>query len=139
MFSDDVLAGLVAQGCKVECPVCGKRCFSESYRPFHYSGIGQHIRQCHPELESAVITASKRIEGKKKEKERAEKVEKDDRPTRKFVVSGAFLDEVVEELETLIGFMEAYYIQGNCDKSAREMIERIEKMHEKAKARGETP
>ena len=139
MFSDDVLAGLVAQGCKVECPVCGKRCFSEAYRPFHSSGIGQHIRQCHPELESEVIASSKRMERKKKEKERAEKEEKAARPTRKFVVSGAFLDEVVEELEKLISCMEAYYIQGNGDESAREMIDRIEKMHEKAKARGETP
>ena len=54
-------------------------------------------------------------------------------------MSGAFLDEVVEELESLIGFMEPYYSQANCDKSAREMIERIEKMHADAKTCGGKP
>ena len=79
MFSDDVLAGLVARGCKVECPVCGKRCFSGECVAFHCSGIGQHIRQCHPELESAVIRISKAYQRKKKEKERKDKKEKEEK------------------------------------------------------------
>lgn len=138
MFDDVKLAGLVRQGRKVECPVCGKCHMSEIYRDFHNSGIGSHIRAKHPELEREVISASKRISKQEKEREESERKEKELRPKRKFTVSGEFLDEVMGELNSLIGCMEAYYIQAGCDKGAMELIGKIENMHMEAKARGET-
>lgn len=138
MFDDSALAKLVKQGRKVECPICGKSYMSQSYRDFHNSGIGDHVRSKHPELFREVLAASKRFAAAEKEKIQEERKEKELRPKRKFIVSGEFLDEVVEEMQSLIGFMEAYYIQGGCDKNALELIERIEKMHSDAKARGES-
>lgn len=74
-LNDEVLAGLVNQGRKVECPVCGKQCFSEAYRELRSSGIGQHIRYCHPDLEDVIFKASNRIEKvrRKKRNERRKK------------------------------------------------------------------
>lgn len=138
MFDDAKLAGLVRQGHKVECPICGKYHMSQIYRDFHNSGIGAHIRAKHPELEREVISASKRISKQEKEREESERKEKELRPKRQFIVSGEFLDEVMGELNSLIGCMEAYYTQGGCDKGALELIEQIENMHIEAKARGET-
>lgn len=128
VFPDDVLIKLVKQGRKVACPVCEKRAMSQVYMPFHHSGIGQHIRNAHPELEPEVIAAGQRAEAKRKADEAAALKEARERPLREHVVTGAFLMEVTSELSSLIGMMEPYYSQGNAADDANALIERIEAM-----------
>ena len=133
IFSDEELSLLVRAGRKVSCPICGKSAFSQEYRAFHSSGIGSHIKEKHPELIGDVYAASKRMEQKEKEEKIAREKEKRERPFRKFLVTGAFLDEIKDEIEKLIGCMEAYYLQANCADTSEALISRIEKMHKDAR------
>jgi len=34
-------------GTKVACPICGKRCMSQTYIDAAFTGLGQHIKQSH--------------------------------------------------------------------------------------------
>lgn len=131
-MSDEVLVTLVRQGRKVECPVCGRRAMSQSYSPFSSSGIGQHIRSSHPELEAEVYAATRRVEQRIKNEQRRDRREAVRRPIREHTVTGAFLDELKSEIESLIGMMEPYYAQGDCADDGIKMIERIEALHQSA-------
>jgi len=127
-FSDEQLTRLVRQGRKVDCPICQKRLMSQCYQSFSSSGIGQHIRSVHPELEPEVRAASQRMERRLKDKEAADKREATLRPLREHTVTGAFLDEVASELEGLISMMEPYYAQSKASDGAYDLIQRIEDM-----------
>jgi uncharacterized Zn finger protein (UPF0148 family) len=128
-FTDEALAGLVAQGRKVACPVCGRRVMSQGCMPFSQSGIGQHVRSAHPELEPEVLAASRRRERQIKTAQDAAAKEARERPLRQHTVTGAFLDETTSLLNSLIDMMEPYYSQSSGADEAYELIERIEAMH----------
>lgn len=131
-FSDETLVQLVAQGCKVSCPVCDRRVMSQSYAKFSASGIGMHIRQAHPELEPEVFAASQRMEAKMKARKELEAREARERPNREYVVTGRLLDEISEQLSSLIDMMEPYYAQSNVADDAIALIAQIEAMHARA-------
>lgn len=120
------LASLVRAGRKVGCPVCGRRVMSQSYASFYSSGIGQHIRQSHPELESAVLAASRQMERQHRAAEEAVEREARERPLRAHLFTGAEIDEIIQELGSLIGMMEPYWSQGSGADSALELIDRLE-------------
>jgi len=115
-------------GCKVACPICEKRVMFQSYQSLSGSGIGQHIRSAHPQFEKAVFRVTKMQKNRAAAAAKAAEIEKAARPLRQHVVSGAFLDEVVGEIESLIGMMEPYYSQGNAADDAYDLVKRIEEM-----------
>lgn len=128
-FTDETLGALVATGCKVTCPVCGRRAMSQIYADFHSSGIGQHMRASHPEVADRVVSASRRLASARKAKSLADEAEARARPLRQHVVTGAFLDEVSSEIRSLMGMMEPYFAQ--CDSAtsaADDLLERIDAM-----------
>jgi len=130
---------------------------SQKSKSFRHSGIGTHIREKHPEIEaefhsairqlkprvhnnvsypgfsaeyaSAIIQVRLDAEERKKLEEKEEQV----RPLRVFTVSGEFLDEIRDQIQTLIGWMEPYYSQCNGGDAGERLIERIEEMHRAAR------
>lgn len=144
-------------GRKVQCPACGRLCMSQKRKPFRYSGIGAHIREKHPELEAGIHSEIRHLKPslhtnvsypgfdgehsaaiiqirlESEERKKLEEKEEQERPLRMFAVSGKFLDEVRDQIQTLIGWMEPYYSQCNGGDAGELLIERIEEMHRAAR------
>lgn len=117
---------LIRQGTKVICPFCGKKAMSEMYLPFSHSGIGQHIQACHPELVSEVKAAGKKHEKDAKKVLEEREREKKNRPLREHVITGAHIDEIIDELRNLVEMMEPYYSQGNAADNAYDLITKLD-------------
>lgn len=119
-------AGLIRQGRKVTCPLCERRVMSQGDIPFQSSGIGQHMRKCHPEHYDAAYSTGRRLMREAFQRELATKHELEQRPHRTHVVTGALLIEIVGEVQSLVAMMEPYYSQCNADRPACELIERLQ-------------
>lgn len=137
-----VVAGLRAQNDTLVCPICDrpmKVSENAEQSPFwshFFSKKHAAYRPLDPALEpifKAAITKAAR--DFKKDMKALEKALKNARVAQAqaetarqhatHTVSGAFLDSVVEEMQSLISMMEPYYSQANADKSARAKIAEI--------------
>lgn len=63
-----------------------------------------------------------------KQKQTAERERLAARERRQVVLSTDQIDEITAELESLIGMMEPYWSQGDADKDARNLIDRLNAM-----------
>ncbi|MGV1985637.1 hypothetical protein ACQZ5N_03385 [Agrobacterium sp. 22-221-1] len=101
-------------------------------------GLKCHATSVHGEEYGNSIKAKIRAAHKAKaEDERARRAAEakriQDRRNRKVTLSTAEVDEIIEEINSLIDKMEPYYAQGDCADPARDLIERLE-----AKAEGKS-
>lgn len=134
---------------RAECPACKKDCSVRSHHPEksglwgHYFGkkcrefrkkseqtfpdsaeIGLLIKQADNILQKRFREAA----AKQKEAEAAAKRERHDRVHRKHTVTGGFLLDVADQLESALSMMEPYYSQCDADKDGREMVARLEEI-----------
>ncbi|MQB37641.1 hypothetical protein DXT97_12645 [Agrobacterium tumefaciens] len=93
-------------------------------------GLKSHMKNVHnvsaDALRSKLKSDQKAIAEAEKARRESERREAEARRHRKVVLTTAEIDEIVTELNSLIDMMEAYYSQGDCDKSARDLIDRLE-------------
>ncbi|AXQ69076.1 hypothetical protein HOU02_gp052 [Caulobacter phage CcrBL9] len=120
---------LMAQGGPLHCPFCLKTWKSHGYH-YHrlFAPVRDHVGHLHPEQAKAFNNTIKwvcnEVEAAKNATKLAEEKEARDRVTRKVVVTGGFLDEIAEEIQSLIGMMEPYYV--GCERDACLLLDRIE-------------
>lgn len=98
-------------------------------------GLKSHMKQAHKvsadALRKKLASDQKALANAEKSRRESERREAEARKHRTVVLTTAEVDEIVTELNSLIDMMEPYYSQGDCDKSARGLIDRLE-----AKAEG---
>jgi hypothetical protein len=128
--TDQLIKEMTINGHNIDCPFCG-RSLSTCENPEGSAFAGHFFSKKHaadipddPELRDKIYALVKRVSRAAKKAERkAEKEAKEARAAAKVAeaarlrqkheVTGAFLDGIVDEMESLISMMEAYYSQGN--------------------------
>lgn len=140
--ADDFIDGLDIRGDSIKCPICGRpmqtsenaegsafwsHFFSKKHdglRPLDPS-LEDRLRQVIRQTARAAKKAQKAAEAAAKQEEREARIAEAKRRSAKYKVSGAFLDEIVNEMEALISMMEPYYSQAGADADALATIRDI--------------
>ncbi|AXQ69636.1 hypothetical protein HOU03_gp054 [Caulobacter phage CcrSC] len=119
----------MAMGGRMACPYCGKTWMRSGYH-YHrlFAPVRDHIQSVHPEkgamFNNTIKWVCHEVEAARDAAQKAEEKEARDRVTRKIVVTGGFLDEIADEIRSLIGMMEPYYV--GCERDACLLLDRIE-------------
>lgn len=140
--ADDLVDGLNIHGAFIDCPICGRAMLTSQtpegsdFWSHFFSKKHANMRPLDPSLEDRMRAVIRRTARDAKKAERAAEaaakkaradaqVAEDRRRRATHAVTGAFLDEIVEEMEALISMMEPYYSQANADRDARAKIAKI--------------
>lgn len=106
------------------CDTCGKVLRTPDGLRSH--AINAHGAEAGRAVKHKIHAAERQIKAKREADERAEQERLEARRHRTVTMSTEQIDEIINELSNLIGMMEAYYSQGDCDKDARALIGRLE-------------
>ncbi|UTU07736.1 hypothetical protein CcrC1_gp052c [Caulobacter phage C1] len=120
----------MAGGGRMFCPFCEKTWKRDGYH-YHrlFAPLRDHVRSSHPEVtgfDKAIDRVCHAVNEERRARKQAEAQEAAFRAERMVVVKASVLDEVISELDSLIGMMEAYY--NGCEASAYALIERLDKL-----------
>lgn len=138
---DEFIAGLNIHGDCIDCPICGRpmsvsqnaegSAFWSHFYSKKHDGM-RPLASVEDELRSLIVRTARAAKKAERAAEAAAKkaraearVAEDRRLRAKHTVSGAFLDGIVEEMESLISMMEPYYSQADAHRDAQAKIAEI--------------
>lgn len=122
---DDEPINWPARG-RFACETCGKVLSTPDGLKSH--AINSHGAEAGKAVKRKIHAAERELRAKRAADERAEIERLEARRLRTITMSTEQIDEIINELESLIGMMEPYYSQGDCDKDARALINRLNAM-----------
>lgn len=139
--ADELIASLNIHGEFIDCPICGRpmkaaenaensnfwaHFFSKKHdglRPLE--SIEDRLRPIITRTARAARKAERDAEAAAKKARADARIAEERRRRATHSVTGAFLDEIVDEMESLISMMEPYYSQADAHRDARAKIAEI--------------
>lgn len=106
------------------CDACGKVLRTPDGLRSH--ALNAHGAEAGRAVKHKIHAAERQIAAKREAEERAEAERLEARRLRTITLSTEQIDEIINELHSLIGMMEPYYSQGDCDRDARALIDHLE-------------